>query len=411
MKALMTLLKTDRAQVDALSIEQVIALCGTGKLTDSSDTCRDLRDYLQIADSGNLFKYLESCLRAGFDRSGLILQDIVNEFGRRLDYAVENGLYQGRSNIIGYDGLWIAPDGHVIIAEVKTTDAYRINLDTIAGYRDQLISTARISHDSSVLLVVGRQDTGDLEAQVRGSKHAWSFRIISADALAKLVKLKENTELASISKIHDLLVPFEYTRLDKIIDIAFTVAEDATSAAASEQADLEQMSDLSSSIIQGGSIQERRPYSPTPAEILSQLRERIISALTPRYAPFIKKSRALYWTADKLIRAAITISKEYENGDFWYGYHPDWDRFLKEGSTGLFVLGCVGRNEAFAIPFEWIHSRLDRLNITERESGSHYHIQLFPGASGRLALRLNNGQNDNIEKFEFSLLKTVTTSH
>ena len=134
----MTLLKTDRAQVDALSIEQIVALCGTGKLTDNSDTCHDLRDYLQIAESGNLFKYLEVCLRAGFDKSGLILQDIVNEFGRRLDYTVENGLYQGRTNAIGYDGLWTAPDGHVIVIEVKTTDAYRINLDTIAGYRGQL---------------------------------------------------------------------------------------------------------------------------------------------------------------------------------------------------------------------------------------------------------------------------------
>jgi hypothetical protein len=28
--------------------------------------------------------------------SGLVLQDIINELGRRLDYQVENGLYQGR---------------------------------------------------------------------------------------------------------------------------------------------------------------------------------------------------------------------------------------------------------------------------------------------------------------------------
>jgi hypothetical protein len=76
-----------------------------------------------------------------------------------------------------------------------------------------------------IALVVGRQDTGDLEAQVRGSRHAWTVRIISADAL-----LKESTELASAAKIHELLIPFEYTRLDKIIEIAFTVAEEASEA-------------------------------------------------------------------------------------------------------------------------------------------------------------------------------------
>jgi hypothetical protein len=347
--------------------------------------------------------YLDVCLRSGFDKSGLILQDIVNEFGRRLDYTVENGLYQGRTNAIGYDGLWTASDGHVIVIEVKTTDTYRINLDTIAGYREQLIKAGTIGKDSSVLLVVGRQDTGDLEAQVRGSKHAWTFRIISAESLAKLVALKEDTELASVSKIHDLLVPFEYTRLDKIIDIAFTVAEDATTAAASERAYVEQISDLSGAVVHDAAIQERRPYSPTPAEIVDSLRERIISALTPKYAPFIKKSRALYWTADRSVRAAITISKEYGAGDFWYGYHPDWDQFLKEDSTGLFVLGCVGRDEAFAIPYDWIHGRLDRLNVTEREGRRHYHIQLFPGTTEKLVLRLNNGQNENINPFELTL--------
>jgi hypothetical protein len=61
MKALLTLLKTDRAPVDAFSIEQIVALCGNGKLADNSDTCHEFREYLQIADSENLFKYLETC--------------------------------------------------------------------------------------------------------------------------------------------------------------------------------------------------------------------------------------------------------------------------------------------------------------------------------------------------------------
>ena len=182
MKALLTLLKSDASQIDALSIQQIVTLCGNGKLSDGSETSADFRDYLQIAKSENLFKYVQSCLQFSFDRSGIALQDLVNELGRRLDYAVENGLYQGRSNKIGFDGLWTAPDGHVIVVEVKTTDAYRINLDTIAGYREQLITEGKVPKQSSVLLVVGRQDTGDLEAQVRGSIHAWSFRIISAEA-------------------------------------------------------------------------------------------------------------------------------------------------------------------------------------------------------------------------------------
>src|SRR5581483_10807784 len=227
MKPLLTLLKNDPAQVDSLSVEQIVALCGNGKLSDNSECSRDLREYLQIAKSENLQKYLQTCLQSSFDRSGFVLQDIVNEFGKRLDYTVENGLYQGKSNAVGFDGLWNECGGYHVVVEVKTSDAYRINLDTISRYRDTLIATQKITMESSILIVVGRQDTGDLEAQVRGSKHAWTVRMISADALAKLVTLKENSELDSVAKIHELLIPFEYTKLDKIIEIAFTVAEDA----------------------------------------------------------------------------------------------------------------------------------------------------------------------------------------
>jgi hypothetical protein len=301
MKALLTLLKADPAQIEAFSIEQVVALCGNGKLTDGSACSQELREYLQIAKSDNLFQYLQACLLKGFDKSGSVksgsvLQDIINEFGRRLDYSVESGLYQGKINAIGFDGLWADSNGHTIVAEVKTSDAYRINLDTLGGYRDELISAGRISRVSSLLIIVGRQDTGDLEAQVRGSKHAWTTRIISADALAKLVSLKESADLDSVSKIHELLIPFEYTRLDKIIEIAFTVAEDATGAAELEQtAEVDAMQAAQtegSDQVEANGV--RTPYSATPSNVLGEIRERIVSQLSARYSPFVKKSRALY---------------------------------------------------------------------------------------------------------------------
>ena len=57
--------------------------------------------------------------------------------------------------------------------EVKTTDTYRIDLDTLAGYRRALIQGGSITEErASLLIVVGREDTGDLEAPIRGSRHA-----------------------------------------------------------------------------------------------------------------------------------------------------------------------------------------------------------------------------------------------
>ena len=267
------MLKTDPTQVDGLSIEQVLALCGSGKLTDNSQTSIDFREYLRVAKSDRLIKYLQSSLTEKFDAAPLVLQDVVNEFGRRLDYVVENGLYRGKVNAIGFDGLWTDSDGRSIILEVKTTDTYRINLDTIAGYRDALVTSDKVPKDSSVLIVVGRQDTGDLEAQVRGSKHAWTIRIISADALSKLVVLKENTQQAdSVKRIHEVLIPFEYTRLDRIIDIAFAVTEDAKAVLQEEQTEIP----VDSSLESNGSVTKQQHTSP---EIIAELRASIVAAL------------------------------------------------------------------------------------------------------------------------------------
>jgi len=402
-KALLTLLKTDPSQVDSLSIQQVVALCGTGKLTDNSESSTDLRGYLQIAKSENLFTYVQSCLQSPFDRSGSVLQDLVNELGRRLDYSVQNGLYQGKTNAVGFDGLWTSPEGRVIVVEVKTTDAYRINLDTIAGYREKLLASGTIPKESSVLLVVGREDTGDLEAQVRGSKHAWTFRIISADALTKLVVLKENAEVASAGKIHELLVPFEYTRLDKIIEIAFTVAEDASAAAVEDEQgpDVEVTVEPSDKVTAG----TVRSQQHTPSAIISEVRTEIVRSISNTYVPLVKKSRALYWSADKSLRAAITISKEYEGGDYWYAYHPAWDAFLSEAATGFFVLGCVGRDEAFAIPFGWIHCRLNSFYTTERDDNRYWHILLWPAEDGEMVLRLKDGSSESLDSFKLPLTK------
>jgi hypothetical protein len=133
------------------------------------------------------------------------------------------------------------------------------------------------------------------------------------------------------------------------------------------------------------------------------VRAQIVTVLSGTYAPLAKKSRALYWSADKSIRAAITISKHYEKGDYWYAYHPGWDTFLSEGTKGLFVLGCVGRDEAFVVPFDWIHSRLGLLYVTERDDDRYWHILMWPNEDGSIALHLKDGGSDSVEHFKLPL--------
>ena len=110
-----------------MNLKQIVSNAGDGILADESACSKELRHYFKGIPEEKLFEYVKYCLENGFDKSGLVLQDLINEIGSRLDYEVENGLYQGRVNQIGFDGIWQAPDKHAIIIEIKTTDAYRIN--------------------------------------------------------------------------------------------------------------------------------------------------------------------------------------------------------------------------------------------------------------------------------------------
>jgi hypothetical protein len=110
---LMAFWKSDQAAVDQLSIEQVVVTAGDGTLKDGSSCSLELRDYLSQVSSSKLSKYVDHCLGSPFPKGGMVLQDLVNELGRRLDYEVSNGRYQGTSNAIGYDGIWASPEGHL----------------------------------------------------------------------------------------------------------------------------------------------------------------------------------------------------------------------------------------------------------------------------------------------------------
>jgi hypothetical protein len=351
--------------------------------------------------SEKLFGYIEGYLTRGFNKSGLVLQDLINELGRRLDYKVKNGLYQGRSNSVGFDGIWHAPDGHALVLEVKTTDAYRINLDTIAAYRDALMNEHRINKNSSVLVVVGRTDTGDIDAQVRGSKHAWDIRLISTDALVKLVKLKESTdEEETVTKIRGLLKLFEYTRLDNIIDVMFTAAKDVEAATEFERG-IEIKSGIEDTSRSGSSRDHTAP------EVLNGLRKRIVHAFGKQVgSDLIAKSRTLYHDMGNAIRVCCAISKRHPRGTYWYAYHPHWDHFLSEGERGFFVLGCVDREVAYALPRSFMQNILHELYTTEmKDSGKMYwHIHLEEGPADEMFFLVGKvGQKARISTYGFAL--------
>ena len=387
---LIALWSSNRIAIDEFTIEQVVAAAGDGNLRDGSMCSQEFRGYLSEVTSSKLGLYIEHCLSKHFGKGGMVLQDLVNELGRRLDYKVTNGRYQRTSNAIGYDGIWASPEGHSIVVEVKTTDTYRIALDTIANYRNKLVANGEVISPSSILIVVGREDTGELEAQVRGSRHAWDIRLISADALMKLVQLKEDADAPDTGrKIRSLLAPMEYTRLDPMIDVMFTAAKDVESAADVDTG-IEPEEPVEGDQTEGLSGRPKAIWEFTDAALLQAKRELIVESLGRREnVHFIKRTRALYWDAGHTVRVVCTVSKRYTKRSsypYWYAYPTRWDEFLAEGQKAFFVLGCMDLDVAFAVPRNALYPVLEGLNTTSKDDDYYYHVHLVEPQPGEFAI-------------------------
>jgi hypothetical protein len=387
---LLSFWSTNADAVGQLSIEQIVASAGDGNLKDQSTCSAELREYLGQIPTSKISLYVDHCLSSVFPKNGMVLQDLVNELGRRLEYLVTNGRYQGVTNAIGFDGLWRSPEGHCLVVEVKTTDVFRLSLDTLALYRAKLEAGGSITPQSSILIVVGRHDTGELEAQIRGSRHAWDVRLISAEALIKLVQLKENSEAAETGlKIRSLLIPVEYTRLDRMVDVMFTTATDMEDSQPLEElpADTEKAGAFSPVELASNPIESKNGYQFTNSGLLQAKREAIVTSLGKRErVPLVRKTRALYWSAGHDVRVACSISKRYlgkNQNPYWYAYHPAWKEFLDEAERSFFVLGCMDRDEAYALPREQIAQLLPFMHTTSPKDGTmywHIHITERQGA-------------------------------
>lgn len=362
--SLVDIWKDSPKQLEEKAIHQILRFSGDGELRDGNETSIELRDYLSHIPSDLLSQFANQCLETPFTDSGLVLQDIVNQVGKRLGFKVEPGRYKGTKGVIGFDGIWRGQDGDTIIVEVKTSDAYRISLEIVAKYRRLLIKNGHINEEqSSILYVVGRKDTGDLEAQVRGSKHAWDIRLISLDSLIRLMELKEELEDPQIMrKIRNILTPHEYTRVDEIIDLVFSTAEDVRKDEITDEIDKE--------------TEKTRKKKFTPVNF----RDACIKSLEKNLNDtLVKRSAAIYSTPDDRLAVLCVISRETKistGHSYWFAFHPSQKETLETIENTMVCFGCGSENAILSIPFQEFKKWLDRFNITEIDTRIYWHIHI-----------------------------------
>lgn len=378
--SLLTFWKSSPSELEAKQISQLVALAGEGYLRDSNKTSVELREFLGAAPTPLLGRYLEQCLSASFDDSGLVLQDVVNELGSRLGCHVTPGLYRGKPNAIGFDGIWSFPDGYCVVVEVKTTDAYSVSLDKLASYRSGLIKAGTIQEKSSVLIVVGRRDTESLEAQVRGSRYAWDIRLISADKLLKLVQIKESADSkATIQKIRTVLTPLELTKVDFIVDLLATTADDIKEIATDEE-------------VEEGAPGAAKPEKKfTPVAFQEQVVNRVAVSLGLELK---KQTRSLYASSDGKVSVRGVASKAHESGPntyYWYAFHPYYRDALEEHERSYIAFGCGGPDKVLLFDLAEFLTWVPNMNTTERDDRTYWHVHFVEGQDGRIELRFKGG--------------------
>lgn len=355
---------------EAKSLSQILSFAGDGKLKDGNATSKEFRELLGQIPSRFIKQFAENCLVTRFDDGGLALQDIINQIGSRLGFKIEHGLYRGKQTEIGYDGIWTSKENYSIIVEVKTTDAYRINLDTIASYRTKLIEQGRVDKvRSSILIVVGREDTGDLEAQIRGSRHAWDIRLMSTDSLINLLDLKENlNDTKTIQQINELLKPKEYTRIDDLINLIFITSKDIQL----EESDQQETEEISKPDKEKSSEPKFTPVN-FHEECLVKIQNKL-------HVNFIKQTRIAYTDKEHSIGLICAISKVHKltnSSKYWFAFHLHQHDFLSEFLISYIAYGCGSAENIFLIPYSEFEPLVKNMWTTENESRMYYHVVIL----------------------------------
>ena len=366
-------------QIRDKQINQLIAFAGEGILKDGNSASSEFRSFLASVSSAHLARYAKECLELKFDGSGLALQDVINQVGSRLGFKVKDGLYRGTVDAVGYDGLWRSPEGQSLIVEVKTTDTYRVALNTIAGYQKQLASVDEIDlQTSSILLVVGRRDTGDLEAQIRSSRYAWDIRLISVEYLLKLLGIKEGIEDPQTAvRIRAILNPQEFTRVDGIVDLLFSAKEDIQEEVQPEDADDDKSA--------------RTEKAFTPVSFHDACIQRISEKLEHT---LVRQSRATFTTSDEEVVFVCAVSREYEKPtgkNYWFAFHSHQREMLLNAKMGYVAFGCGSASKLVLIPYKDFDPWVSEMYQTRRDDEKMYwHVHIHD-EGGKLYLHRKKG--------------------
>lgn len=365
----------NKAEFEKKKLHQVLSFAGDGNLRDGNNASQEFRDLLRLLVPEVLKAYSDECVVGRFKDSGLALQDIVNEVGHRLDFKVDGGKYRGSASEPGHDGLWKLPDGKSLIIEVKTSPDFNFDLDRIAEYKKHLIATNQIGGEAtSILIVIGRPSkaTKAVEAQIRGGRHAWEMRLISVEALFRLLEIRLSIEGAqTLKKIHDLLFPMEFTSLDGIIDLVFTTKEEVTQEEAEP--------------VQDGGTEAPTSTAGTKSSPVS-FQGAMLPILEAKLGvTLVKQSRVAFEDPPSGRRFLLLSSRLHDKPYgryFWFALHAHQRAYLGQHPESAIALACGSPEDVLLVPQAVIEPVIPNLSHTTSDDRDYWHLVIVNAAPG-----------------------------
>jgi hypothetical protein len=226
------------------------------------------------------------------------------------------------------------------------------------------------------------------------------MRLISVDALIKLMFTKEEVDdKPLIERIRRILIPFEYTRVDNIVDLVFETQQETDQKAQTAV-------DLESEDATESTNEKQGVYEFTPRDKLDEKRLEIVRAFfKSKNAIPVQRTRTNFSDSMNQIGITCAVSKRYKRDyqPYWYALHPKWSEFMQSVSEGFFVLGCMDRSEAYALPIAFIKQNLEAMNTTEKGGKKYWHVALTMD-KGSLALNLSSiGKKIDLALYSFKV--------
>jgi hypothetical protein len=195
-----------------------------------------------------------------------------------------------------------------------------------------------------------------------------------------LISIKEEVEDPQIvQRIHNILIPREFTRLDEIADILFSATEEI-------KQETVQVEERESE----GDKKTKEPRF-TPVAFHDACISRIQAHLN---LPLIKRTRAQYSTPDKSTIINCAVSKEHNpesKPNYWFAFHPHQREALQHAQNAFVAFGCGTSKRLLLIPFSDFDPLLEGMWTTQKDERLYWHVVIYRRGE-RYSLRRKKGE-------------------